>query len=261
MLNMDRQNRNKLNQMLQQWSVNGLRTAASLRAQGISSALLRHYVKRHWLEQVGRGVYRRPNDTPGWAAALHAVQKEEGLPVHVGGLTALALHGYGHYMGERPLFLYAPPRTRLPVWVEGVTSREIRFNPTNFLESAPENSVRSMTVEGIGVAVSTPERAALEMLYHVPREVGFSESLEIVGGLAALRVDLMQVLLTVCSSVKVKRLFLYCAREAGHSWYSALERSRIDLGAGKRELVKGGILDKEFLLTVAASPYPTEIQF
>jgi len=68
-------------------------------------------------------------------------------------------------------------------------------------------------------------------------------------------------LLEGCSSIKVKRLFLYCAREAGHSWYLALDRSRVDLGAGKRELVKGGTLDKEFLLTVAANPYATEIRF
>ena len=85
--------------------------------------------------------------------------------------------------------------------------------------------------------------------------------MEIVGGLASLRVDLMQALLEGCSSVKVKRLFLYCARESGHSWYSALDRGRIDLGVGKRELVKGGKLDKEFLLTVEASPYTTEIRF
>jgi hypothetical protein len=258
---MNEQKRNKLNQTLQQWPASGLRTAASLRAQGISSALLHHYVQRHWLEQVERGVYRRPGDTPGWAAALHVVQQTEGLPVHVGGLAALELQGYGHYMGERPLFLYAPPRTRLPAWLEGATGRTVRFCPTNFLESAAENSLHRMVVEGTSVTVSTPERAALEMLYFVPREVGFSEALEIVGGLAALRVYLIQALLEGCSSVKVKRLFLYCAREAGHSWYPALDRSRIDLGAGKRELVKGGKLDKEFLLTVATAPYTTEIQF
>jgi hypothetical protein len=258
---MNKQNRNKLNQMFQHWPTSGLRTAASLRAHGISSALLHHYVQRHWLEQVGRGVYRRPSDMPGWAAALHVVQQEENLPIHVGGLTALALQGYGHYMGERPLFLYAPPRTRLPAWVPGATGHEVRFCPINFLEHAPENSVHNMVVEGVGVTVSTPERAALEMLYHVPQEVGFSESMEVLGNLAALLVGLTQALLEGCSSIKVKRLFLYCAREAGHSWYPALDSSRIGLGAGKRELVKGGILDKEFLLTVPTSHYPAEIQF
>jgi hypothetical protein len=258
---MNAQKREKLNQTLRHWPVNGLRTTASLRAQGISSALLHHYVQRHWLEQVERGVYRRPGDAPGWQAALYTIQTAEKLPVHVGGLTALELQGYGHYTGERPLFFYGPPRCRLPAWFEGAVGRTLRFTRTNFLSDAPQESLHSMSIEGVPVTVSTPERAALEMLYHVPGQVGFAEALEVVGGLAALRVEIMQILLESCSSVKAKRLFLYCAREAGHSWYPAFDRSRIDLGAGKRELVKGGKLDKEFLLTVAASPYTAEIRF
>ena len=258
---MNMQKRKKLNYMLQQWPAGGLRTAASLRAQGISSALLHHYAQRSWLEQVERGVYRRPGDVPGWQAALYVIQKEKKLPVHVGGLTALELQGYGHYVGERPLFLYAPSRTRLPAWFEGAVGRELRFTHTDFLGDAPQESLHSLSVESVPVTASTPERAALEMLYHVPREVGFAEALELTGGLAVLRVNLMQALLESCSSVKVKRLFLYFAREAGHSWYPALEHSRIDLGAGKRELVKGGKLDKEFMLTVPASPYAAEIHF
>lgn len=258
---MNIQNRNKLNQMLGQWPVSGLRTAASLRAEGVSGALLHHYVRRRWLERVKRGVYRRPSDAPGWAAVVHMVQREEGLPVHAGGLTALGLQGYGHYMGERPLFLYAPPRTRLPAWVTGTAGHKIRFFPTSFLGNAPKASLYGMEVEGISIHVSRPERAVLEMLYHVPREVGFSEALETVGNIATLKVDLMQALLESCSSVKVKRLFCYCAREAGHFWYPDLDRRRIDLGSGKRQLVKGGTLDKEFLLTVAASPYSMEIRF
>lgn len=259
---MNKQRREKLNQILRQWPANGLRTTASLRAQGISGALLHHYVRRHWLEQVERGVYRRPGDAPpGWQAVLYTVQKEEKLPVHAGGLTALELQGYGHYIGERPLFLYGPPRSRLPAWPEGAISRKLYFTPTNFLQYAPQESLYNMPVAGVPVTISTPERAALEMLYHVPQKIGFSEAMEVVGGLAPLRTDLMQALLESCSSVKVKRLFLYCAREAGHFGYPSFDRNRIDLGTGKRELVKGGKLDKEFLLTVAVSPYATEIRF
>jgi hypothetical protein len=258
---MNTQKRDNLNKMLRQWPPGGLQTAASLRAQGISSALLHHYVQRRWLDQVERGVYRRPGDAPGWQAALHTVQREMNLPVHVGGLTALELQGYGHYMGERALFLYAPPRIRLPAWFEGAAGRSVRFTPTNFLSEAQQESLRSITAEGVSIIASTPERATLEMLYHVPVQVGFGEALEVVSGLASLNMRLMQALLEKCSSVKVKRLFLYCARESGHSWYSSLDRNEIDLGAGKRELVKGGTLDKEFLLTVEARPYTTEIRF
>ena len=258
---MNKQNRNKLNQTLAQWPTNGLRTAASLRAQGISNALLHHYVQRNWLKQVERGVYRRPNDAPDWTAALHLLQQEEKIPVHPGGLTAFELQGYGHYLGNRPLFLYAPSRTRLPAWFVRTVKHKIHFCPTNFLESAPTHSLQNVTVQGVNITISMPERAALELLYHVPRKFGFSEPQELIEGLATLRVELMQELLENCSSIKVKRLFLYYAREAGHSWYPALNRSTINLGSGKRELVKGGKLDKEFLLTVTTSFHPPEIPF
>ena len=253
--------RNKLNLTLRQWPAGKLCTAASLRKQGISSALLHHYVQRHWLERMARGVYRRPGDTPGWQVALQAVQNENGLSIHAGGLTALELQGYGHYVGERPLFLYAPKRTRLPAWVERAAGRKVFFVATEYLDKAPRESLSTVNEMGVPVVVSTPERAVLEMLYHVPRQIGFAEAFEVVGGLASVRTELMQVLLGCCANVKVKRLFLYCAREAGHAWYHALDQSGINLGSGKRELVKGGKLDKEFLLTVAVKPYAVEAKF
>ena len=258
---MKKQKRDKLNQILLQWPASGLHTAGFLRAQGISSSLLHHYAQRRWLERVERGLYRRPGDTPGWQAALHAIQNEESLPIHAGGLTALELQGYGHYKGERPLFLYSSKHTRLPAWFKGAANRKVYFVSSNFLGNPKLDSLHSVMEEGVSLIASTPERAALEMLYHVPKQVGFIEATEVVGGLTVVRVELMQILLESCASVKVKRLFLYCAREAGHSWFSALDQSRIRLGAGKRELVKGGKLDKEFLLTVAIKPYAMEVRF
>jgi hypothetical protein len=109
------------------------------------------------------------------------------------------------------MFLYAPPCTRLPAWVEGAAGRAVRFFPTKLSGAAPQESLRSITVDGVSILVSVPERAALEMLYHVPGQVGFGEALEVVSGLASLNVGLMQTLLEECSSVKVKRFFLLCA--------------------------------------------------
>jgi hypothetical protein len=258
----NKQKREKLKLMLRQWPVNGLCTATTLRALGISTSLLHHYVQQHWVEQVTRGVYRRPGDTPGWPAVLQAVQRETGLPIHAGGLTALELHGYGHYASwGRPLFFYSPKHVRLPAWVKSAMNREVRFVSTDFLGHAPRESLHSMKVEDVTITVSVPERAVLEMLYRVPRQVGFDEAFEVAATLFNLRVELMQTLLEGCASVKAKRLFLYCARESGFSWFKALDRNRINLGAGNREIVKGGKFDKEFLLTVAVNPFATEVQF
>jgi len=69
-------------------------------------------------------------------------------------------------------------------------------------------------------------------------------------GLTTLRPSLLQQLLEACSSIKVKRVFLYLAREAGHAWYGRLDKTRFDLGKGKRMIVRGGRLDAEFMITV-----------
>lgn len=255
------QTREKINHLLREWPTNGLRTAESLREAGISSALLSYYARRHWLEKAARAVYKRPGDKQSWQVALHLLQTEMALPIHAGGLTALEVQGYGQYVAERPVFLCAQAGTRLPAWFAEVAQVPVRFTASNLLSLAPADSLHTMTVAGYAITLSTPERAALEMLAHVPRHIGFTEVFDVIGGLVGLRLGLLQPLLEGCTSIKVKRLFLYCAREAGHAWYGGIDRSRIDLGSGKREIVKGGTLDKEFLITVAKQPYARQAQF
>ena len=59
-------------------------------------------------------------------------------------------------------------------------------------------------------------------------------------------------LLVACRSVKVKRLFLWFAERHRHPCLKKLDRKDIDLGHGKRMLVRGGKLDKTFNITVPA---------
>ena len=60
----------------------------------------------------------------------------------------------------------------------------------------------------------------------------------------------MQSLLADCKSVKVKRLFFFLADRHRHSWLKHLDKAAIDLGQGKRMLVKGGRLDSAYQITV-----------
>lgn len=76
------------------------------------------------------------------------------------------------------------------------------------------------------------------------------ESFKLIGGINNARPDQVQKLLEKCRSVKVKRLFLYMAEKAGHSWFSYLKSDRIDLGSGKRSIVKGGIFNNQYKITV-----------
>ena len=103
------------------------------------------------------------------------------------------------------------------------------------------------------VTISAPERAVLELLYHVPTRVEFDEALQLVGGMGTLRPGVMQELLEQCANIKAKRLFLYMTRESGHRWYKELEKEAVDLGSGKRVVVRNGKLDKEYQITVPVS--------
>lgn len=69
-------------------------------------------------------------------------------------------------------------------------------------------------------------------------------------GLSSLSPRRLQKLLGDCRSVKVKRLFFYFADRHQHAWLKKLNKDAIDLGEGKRMLVKGGKLDKNYLITV-----------
>ena len=50
--------------------------------------------------------------------------------------------------------------------------------------------------------------------------------------------------------MKVKRLFLFMAETHELPWYEKLKVSEIDLGSGKRTIVKNGKLNNKFKITV-----------
>ena len=57
-------------------------------------------------------------------------------------------------------------------------------------------------------------------------------------------------LLAACRSIKVKRVFLFLATHFDYPWVKQLETADLALGSGNRQVVKGGRLDKQFLITV-----------
>jgi hypothetical protein len=59
-----------------------------------------------------------------------------------------------------------------------------------------------------------------------------------------------QKLLEENPSVKAKRLFLFFAEKAGHKWFKHLDISKIELGNGKRSIVKNGTYIKKYKITV-----------
>jgi hypothetical protein len=90
----------------------------------------------------------------------------------------------------------------------------------------------------------------LELLDEVPRRETFHQADVLMDGLRTLSPRRLQALLVDCKNVKVKRLFFWFAERHNHAWLQKLDRSAVDLGKGKRMLVRGGKLDTKYNITV-----------
>lgn len=249
--------------------------AAWLERRGYSSGLRSKYVSHGWLEQVARSVYRRPPArllAPGekgevrWQHVVVSLQTLLEYPVTVGGRTALELQGFAHYLsvhGSREVHLYG--EKKLPGWISKLRL-ETRFVFHNsgrlFKEGrlARDSGTRGQTPSPFTqqpwsrwewpLKMSTPERAVLELLDEVPERETFHQADMLMEGLRNLSPRRLQTLLVECRSVKVKRLFLWFAGRHEFAWLKRLDRTTIDLGRGKRMLVRGGKLDTRFNITV-----------
>jgi hypothetical protein len=188
-----------------------------------------------------------------WPGALYTIQTQLALPVHVGGKTALELKGYAHYLPAKQnrVFLYGHRGLILPSWFsEDRFGVEFVVTRTNLFPEDSREGFTDFKDRDFSVRIAAPERAAMEMLHLVPKEVGFDEARLIMENLITLRPDVVQGLSAACRSVKVKRLFLYMAERQEHPWLSKLDLSKIYLGKGKRMIIPNGRFDTKYQITV-----------
>ena len=259
-MTMATKNKTKINRLINQWTAGTAGTTSYLGDCGFSGDLLVKYKNSGWLEPLGRGAYIRAGDKVDWPGAVYTLQNQLSLPVHVGGKTALQLKGYAHYLPAKQdkVFLYGPRGVKLPAWfnedrfgVRFVVTRTNLF-PADYREGFTDFRERDFSVR-----IAAPERAAMEMLHLVPKEVGFDEAQSIMENLVALRADVVKRLLEACRSIKVKRLFLYMAEKKEHAWLLKLDLSKVNLGKGKRMIVRQGRFDAKYRITVPATPGET----
>jgi transcriptional regulator with AbiEi antitoxin domain of type IV toxin-antitoxin system len=271
------QNASKLNQLEKELPEGLLVDAAWLEKRGYYGSLRKKYVDLGWLEQPAHRVYRRPRGALSWEQAVISLQTLLEVPVVVGGRTALKLLGFAHYLAreQAEVHLYGdqPPPSwlqKLPLPVHFVFRRSTRLlgnNPiTRGLTSLSWNVKTGegvttdplqtgLTVQPWGhwdwpLTLSTPERAVLELLDELPDRESFHQADKLMEGLTNLSPRRLQKLLEDCKSVKVKRLFFFLAGRHDHAWLKRIERKRIDLGKGKRLLVRGGKFDPTYEITV-----------
>ena len=264
-----------------------LADAAWLTSTGFPSSLRSRYLIGGRLQQVIRGVFRRPLYKPGlqneevplrWQHVVISLQTILKRSIVVGGRTALELHGFSHYTSSsspREVHLYGDERApgwlkKLPIETPFVfhNARKLFraepidkcFETLNAILSSDKPSFHtpihgSLTWTYIGdwdwpLVLSTPERAILELLDELPEKETFHQADVLLEGCTSLSPKRLNRLLQECRSVKVKRLFLWFADRHRHAWRTQLDRDHIDLGAGKRMLVRGGRFDAQYQITV-----------
>ncbi|MCK5547772.1 MAG: type IV toxin-antitoxin system AbiEi family antitoxin domain-containing protein, partial [Thermoplasmata archaeon] len=113
-------------------------------------------------------------------------------------------------------------------------------------------------LDSYSISISTPERAMMEVLYLVPQKQSFEDAGLLMEGMTTFRPRLVQELLELCNSIKVKRLFMFMATHYRHAWVSKLNLSKVDFGTGKRLIVKGGRLDSRYQITIPESFHEEE---
>jgi hypothetical protein len=246
----------KLRALLEAWPKGTVAVQPWLSRQGVSRFLAKRYHQYQWVKRIGSGAYIRPTDSVDWTGGLYAMQTQLDLPVHAGGKTALELQGYGHFvpLGEGgPVYLFGEPKVRLPAWFlrHSWKVRPVYATKTLF-PGDPKAGLSEKSFGDYSMKLSTPERAMLELLTRVSDDDSFEEARLLMEGLLGLRPEFTQELLATCGSVKAKRLFLFLADLCGHGWVDKLDVLNLDLGKGKRSVVKGGRLDPRYQITVPA---------
>lgn len=241
----------KINNLLRLMPSGVVLQASWLMRQGYSHDLQRRYRKSNWLQAIGAGAMIRAGDQVGYEGAVYALQKQSGLSIHPGGRTALFLLGKAHYLelATKRIVIFGSNGEKPPTWFNnhdwGVT---VDYYQTSFLP--PNTGLTEVELKNFSIKISSAARALMECLYLAPEEQELMECFELMEGLNNLSPKQVQTLLEQCQSVKVKRLFLYMAEKAGHSWFQYLDLKNVNLGKGKRSIVKGGVYIDKYQVTV-----------
>lgn len=223
-----------------------------LTEQGLDSKGQHQYMKSGWLERLSKGVYVIEGSHPSLYAAVSSYNTQLGKQCEIGAYSALELRGYSHYvtMGKPKAYLFTDYKEKLPGWMlDREWDMTVCYQTTSFLGDGLAG-IERMTVDGFELLVASAERAMMECLNLPDAAAGLMDIYYVMEGLTTLRPKLVQELLERCSSVKVKRLFLYMAEKAGHQWYRALSLEKTDLGSGRRMISNTGKYISKYDITI-----------
>ncbi len=236
-----------------------------LQRKGYKRTTIDYYIRSKKLESVGRGVYRRPGPPLKWQHLFYSLQ-ELGYALHIGGRSALELQGYTHYLTlgnmQKEITLYG--KNRLPQWINDI-DKNILFKtyPQKGFTKLPQNALTTIVFGHWDwrLNISSIELALFELLSQVKDEADFFVVDKYFESATVLRTELINKLFQTCNHIQTKRLFMWFADRYSHQWYNKLNLNKIDLGSGKRSIIKGGALDKKYNITVPKEMMQNEQPF
>jgi len=241
----------KINRLINSQPSGVVYLSSWLSKNGFSTQLLNRYKKSNWIYSIGAGVWMRVGVKPTYQGALYALQEQSKLSVHIGAKTALSLQGKAHYLelATQQIILFGSSKERLPAWFSKYDwGLKINYFGTSFLPS--KMGLKTLEQSTFSLLISSPTRALLECLYLVPKKQELIECYEIMETLNNLRPKQVQELLEQCNSIKVKRLFLYMSEKAQHEWFNYINLEKIDIGKGKRSIVKEGVYIAKYQIII-----------
>ncbi|MEE8059485.1 MAG: type IV toxin-antitoxin system AbiEi family antitoxin domain-containing protein [Pseudomonadales bacterium] len=230
-----------------------------LMKQGLTRHALDNQVKSHQFVPVLPGVYARPHVTLVWQNLVCSLTSVLDTGLHLGGLSALSLQGFGHYLElSDPPLVHLYGKKAPPAWTKDllIMVEPVWYSTKRLWEEGAGSVVSKYTVDFKWrddlppMKVSSPERAYLELLMDVPGDISFEHADELMQGLTQLSPRKLIELLSVCKSVKVKRLFFWMADRHHYAWRKKLNVDDYNLGEGKRVIAKAGKLDSRYQITV-----------
>lgn len=240
----------KINQLLANTSPFGLIFSEWMKRNGYSSQLQKRYRDTGWLTTLCKGVMFRSGNRLNAFDALASYNYQMGRQLRIGAVSALEYSGFNHYvpMGKPSLMVALPVGEKMPMWMKS-DAFDMTFRTFSSTPFADVEVTRHDAKNGT-LYVSSPELAFLECLALAPKQYSYMDLYYIMEQLATLRSEVVQRLLENTSNYRVNRMFLYMAEKAGHYWFEELDTSKIDMGTGKLQLVKDGVLNKKYSITV-----------
>lgn len=239
----------KINGLLSKVRPSGLMFSGWLKARGYSDQLQKRYRDTGWLTALAKGVMYRTGANLSAFQSLSSYNEQLNVKSRVAAMSALEYAGYNHYvpMGKPTLMIALPWGVKRPSWMN-LDAFDMTFK--TFSTQVFSHMEVSTLPDDLYLYVSSPEQAFLECLLLAPKFYNYTDLYYIMEQMTTLRSDVLQQLLENTDSYRVKRAFMYMAEKADHYWYHELDLDRIVLGSSKLQLVKDGIYNAKYQMTV-----------